>query len=193
MKMPFAPAVHQPLFVKVSITIYWTKYMPLGFDAYLDLHEGRVQIKTIKQRRAPNQNTVQIRTVFGDSFISRKNSTVEMYLWDYQAAKKAVKVKQREDAFLARVEKENIIRAKNDMVQIDPIEFSDEETTDRLCSVPVESYEISAALGGETLTDYCYDCYQDWLQAWLDRGDELSAERSNLWRTRFLKFASEKA
>ena len=45
----------------------------------------------------------------------------------------------------------------------------------------------------ETVCDYCYDCYQEWLEAWLVNPTQEFAHRVIMWRKRFLKFAVEGA
>jgi len=43
----------------------------------------------------------------------------------------------------------------------------------------------------ETLCDYAYYCYQDWLAAWQTNPSEDFAKRVIMWRDRFLQFAVE--
>lgn len=147
-------------FVKVNLSQYTEKYMPFGFDAYLDLREEKVQIKSIQQRSAPNEKTVSICTVFGDSFIARKTSTVYMTKYDLKQAKQAVKDKKKAEKYILKF---GTIQEKVDVLTVE---------------------------GEQTLTDYCYEMYEKWLLEWQSNPHPTSAARTNQWRERFLQFAS---
>ena len=190
-------------FVKVDLNMYWENYMGLGFDGYLDFTEGMVKIKRIKPRTGMNKNTVQVITVENRSYICRKHGTVHMTRYDLKQAKQAVKDKKKAEKYIMMFgsiqEKINTLMPYNADHHADVLESvaaADQKEAEMWAEnnpMLVEEYIVSEKENGQTLADYCYEMYEEWLSEWIYCNHPTAAARSNQWRERFLHFSAVKA